>query len=218
MRNFGLTELVLVAPHADPLDAEARRLSTHGEAILHTARSVPDLGDALADCVLTAATSARTGGLFRGQSVGTPRQVLPKLAAANASGPVALVFGPESSGLTSAEVSRCHWLITIPAVEDYPVLNLAQAVAVCCYELFQATGPEPVAAEIAPFALQERTFVLLEGALRELGYLQEPKADALMHALRHLIGRAGPSPMEANLLIGLARQIAWVMGQRGTGP
>ena len=40
MRNFGLRDLVLVAPQADPADREARRLSTHGEAILESARTV----------------------------------------------------------------------------------------------------------------------------------------------------------------------------------
>jgi tRNA C32,U32 (ribose-2'-O)-methylase TrmJ len=72
MHNFGLSELTLVAPEADPLDPRARRRSTHGEAILHRCRRVADLGEALADCVLAVGTSARVGGLVRRQSVGTP--------------------------------------------------------------------------------------------------------------------------------------------------
>src|SRR5262249_42514985 len=111
MRNFGLTDLVLVAPVADPADREARRLSTHGESILHPARVVAALGAAVADCGLVAATSALTAGLYRGQNVGPPDAVMPRLAAHTLAGPVALVFGPEPSGLTNAEVARCHWLI-----------------------------------------------------------------------------------------------------------
>ena len=34
MRNMGLSDLVLVAPAADPADRRARRLSTHGEEVL----------------------------------------------------------------------------------------------------------------------------------------------------------------------------------------
>src|SRR5947207_15678885 len=79
MRNFGLTDLVLVAPHADPDDRNARQLSTHGESILDQARSVADLGNAVADCVLVAGTSARIGGLFRDQSVGLPEEVACRL-------------------------------------------------------------------------------------------------------------------------------------------
>ena len=135
MRNLGVPNLVLVAPHADPLDAEARKLSTHGEEILHQSRIVPELSDALADCVCVVGTSARIGGPVRRQSVLSLGEVMPRLAEILASGPAALVFGPEANGLTDAEVSRCHYLIHIPAEASYLALNLAQAVAICLYEL-----------------------------------------------------------------------------------
>src|SRR5262245_46005857 len=72
MRNFGLSQLTLVAPQADPASEQARKLSTHGEAILNQACIVATLDEALADSVLVAGTSARLGGLFRKQSLGTP--------------------------------------------------------------------------------------------------------------------------------------------------
>src|SRR6267378_7811168 len=106
MRNMGLRDLILVAPDADPLDPEARKLSTHGEEILRRARLVSDLGQAVAECVLVAATSARTGGLFRRQSIGPPEEIVPRLAEEMVRSPVALVFGPEATGLTNAEVDR----------------------------------------------------------------------------------------------------------------
>src|SRR5260370_11554517 len=79
MRNMGLRDLVLVAPEADPLDPEARKLSTHGEDILRRARLVSDLGQAVADCVLVAATSARTGGLFRRRAIERPGETVQPL-------------------------------------------------------------------------------------------------------------------------------------------
>src|SRR5436190_348761 len=107
MRNMGLSDLVLVAPEANIKDQQARQLSTHGEEILESARIVADFGDAVADCVLVAATSARKGGLFRRQSVGLPEEVVPLLIETLPAGPVALVFGPERTGLTDEEVPRC---------------------------------------------------------------------------------------------------------------
>ena len=221
MRNLGLTDLVLVAPEADPADRNARQLATHGEAILENARVVADLGDAVADCVLIAGTSARTGGPFRRQSVGTPVQIMPYLIEALAQGPVALVFGPEPSGLSNAEVTRCHHLIHIPTDPTYPALNLAQAVAICLYALRRAwlarsepaTRPAP-----APFADQERMFARLRSALEAVHFLYGANADTLMHALRHLIGRAGPTPMEVDVLLGLARQLHWFAGQSPQPP
>src|SRR5262249_24450684 len=131
MRNMGLSQLVLVAPEADPTDYEARRLSTHGEVVLNQARIVSALGEALADCLFVLGTSARTGGLFRRQPVISPEHAIAFLVQGLNLGPAALVFEPEPSGLTDQEVSRCHYLIHIPAEEEYPALNLAQAVAIC---------------------------------------------------------------------------------------
>lgn len=216
MRNFGLTELVLVAPLADPDDAEARKLSTHGETILQQARVVGELGEALADCVLAAATSARLGGRFRKQPLGTPNEIAQRLLEANAAGPVALVFGPEDTGLSNEEISRCHYLIHVPTADDYPALNLAQAVAICLYELRRASlGDAKPATAIAPMADQERMFDHLRAALEEIHFLYGANADALMHGLRHLLGRAQPTVPEVDLLHGLARQIRWYAA-RGT--
>lgn len=218
MRNMGLTELVLVAPVAHPLDPQARQLSTHGEEILHRCRVVSDFGEAVADCVLVVGTSARLGGLFRRQTLGTPAEIMPHVVAGMASGPVALVFGPEPSGLENAEVTRCHYLMHIPTDPSYPALNLAQSVAISLYELrrhwLRQTVPS-TPAQVAPFADQERMYERLRQALERIHFLYGEKADALMHAVRHLLGRAGLTPMEVDLLFGLARQIQWFADQTG---
>jgi TrmH family RNA methyltransferase len=218
MRNLGFRDLVLVAPVADPADREARRMSTHGEAILDRATVCGDLGEAVADCTLVAATSATIGGPVRRQSVGTPRELMPRLAEAMRASPIAIVFGPEPSGLENVEVARCHYLLHVPTDPEYAALNLAQAVAICLYELRLAwlaggtahAKPEPPAA----FADQERMFARLRGALEAIHFLYGPKADSLFHALRHLLGRAGPTAMEVRVLLGLARQLQWVARHR----
>jgi tRNA/rRNA methyltransferase len=221
MRNMGLTDLVLVAPEADPSDPRARQLATHGEDVLQRCSIVAEFGDAVADCLLVAATSARVGGLTRRQFVGSPDAIAPRLVEAMTAGPVALVFGPESSGLSNVEVSRCHYLIHIPTDPAYPALNLAQAVAICTYELRRhwlrhTAAPTllPPTDAPAPFVAQERAFEALRLALEDVHFLWNEKADSLMHALRHLLGRAGPTPMEVDLLHGLARQLRWFAQKR----
>ena len=49
----------------------------------------------------------------------------------------------------------------------------------------------------------------LQTALEEIHFLYGDKADALMHALRHLLGKARLTEMETKVLLGLARQIHW---------
>lgn len=224
MANFGLADLVLVAPYCSPADPEARRLATHGLPVLDAARTVPDIGDALADCTLTLATSGLTAGIAKRGMVGTPADLLPKaVEAAAAGGRVGLVFGPEPHGLSNDEIGRCHGLIHIPVDPECPSLNLAQAVTICCYELRKAWSAAvnagrgvalPAQSPPAPHAEQERAFEHLREALTAVGFLFGTRADALMHAVRQLVGRAGPSSQEVRLLHGLARQLLYVAGKR----
>src|SRR5260370_23956692 len=105
MRNIGLHDLVLVNPVADPLDGQALQMSTHGEPILRSARRVTTFDDAVGDCVTVVGTSARVGGLFRQQSVGSPEGTLPVVAEALRHGQrAAIVFGAEPCGLDNSVV------------------------------------------------------------------------------------------------------------------
>jgi tRNA/rRNA methyltransferase len=110
-------------------------------------------------------------------------------------------------------VTRCHHLIRIPTGADYPALNLAQAVAICLHEVRTAWDRLEPAAEpalpLASFAEQQAMFSHLQTALEEIHFLYGEKAGPLMHAVRHLLGRAGLSVMEVKLLHGVARQIRW---------
>ncbi|MGL4555021.1 MAG: RNA methyltransferase [Gemmataceae bacterium] len=224
MRNMGATDLVLVAPVPAPLDDLAVAMATrHASGILESARVVATLDEAVADCVLTAGTSARVGGLYRRQTVLPVTEMAPRLVAAMPAGPVALVFGPERTGLENDEVTHLHWQVTIPADDEYPVMNLAQAVTVCLWEVRRAWLGEPGASapggllppDIAPFADQERMFRRLRQALARVQFLRGGRANALFHAVRHLIGRAQPSAMEVKVLLGLAQQLNYV-ADRGT--
>lgn len=218
MRNFGLRDLVLVDPQVDIHNRNARQMSTHGEDLLDNARIVATLADAVADCVLVIGTSGPEGGLYRRQPLGSPEEMLGHAVAPLRGGrPVALVFGPEPTGLSNEDVTRCHYLIHIPTDEAYSSLNLAQAVAICLYELRRqalqdASGAAP-AVELAAFADQEHMFAQLRLALEEIHFLYGAKADALMHAVRHLLGKARLTTMEVKVLLGLARQIRWHVAQ-----
>lgn len=222
MRNFGLSDLVLVAPHASTNDLDARRLATHGLSLLDSARVVADIGEAMADCGFTLATSALTAGVIRRGMIGTPAEMMPQLLAAAERGPVSLVFGPEPHGLSNEEIGRCHGLVHIPVDPDYSSLNLAQAVTICCYELRKAwsaavkaerheppPGPLP-----ASHAELERMFEHLREAFTAVGYLFGSRDDSLMHAVRQLLGRSMPTSQEVKLLHGLARQLLYVAGKR----
>jgi tRNA/rRNA methyltransferase len=223
MRNFGLHQLVLVNPVADLGDREARRLSTHGEFILDQARTVSELGDAVADCGMVIATAGLVDGIVRERAAGAPEDLLRDLVPLLHDAPGALVFGPEPSGLTNAEIARCHGVIHIPADPGYAALNLAQSVAICLYELrkqwlkhqrVRASTSEPIASH----GELERMFEHLRSGLEAVHFLYGPKAKTLMHGIRHLIGRAAPDQREIKILHGLARQLKWIAHRSPPAP
>jgi len=211
MANFGVSDLRLVTPDADPRSAEARALASHGEPVLEAARTFSTLAEAVSDGVWVAATSARLGGLYRKQNTLPCREGMKHAAQIAATGRIALLFGPEDHGLTNEEISLCHHLIHIPAHPDYEVLNLAQAAGICLYEWFQATQTEPVVHSQQIVTMEElnRTLDHLEEALKAVHFIWGAKGPSIAHAIRHLLLRSQPNPLENKLLHGLARQLLW---------
>ena len=149
MKNFGLQHLVLVKPKCDPLGEEAMQMAVHAKDLLRSAPVVESIPAALAGCYGAIATTARPRDI--NTPLELPEQALSDLivdASASASEPAgsqlkgtqALMFGPEDRGLSNEELIHAQRFVKIPANPDYSALNLAQAVAVCCYELYGAAG------------------------------------------------------------------------------
>lgn len=219
MKNMGLADLVLVA--STPLDVEAAApMAVHARDVLAAHRRIATLAEAIHDCGLVVATSGRVGGDLQGVS---PRALAPAIVAATAANDVALVFGPEDHGLSNDELMRCHRVLTIPATDAYPSLNLAQAVLICGYELHlaaaevrdvaAAAGSETDAGEtiaLASAGRGEQMYAALEQALYAIGFLHRDNGVHMMRAFRRLLGRAALDVYETRVLLALARQIAWI--------
>ncbi len=134
MKNMGLQTLVLVNPQCDPLGIEARQMAVHGVDILEAAQQVATLPAALTGCQRAIATTARVRTLST--PLEPPREALPWLLEESVTS--ALIFGPEDRGLSNVELNYAQRFVCIPSSSEYPSLNLAQSVAVCCYELYQS--------------------------------------------------------------------------------
>ncbi|MEM6451634.1 MAG: RNA methyltransferase [Cyanobacteria bacterium P01_D01_bin.105] len=156
MKNFGLTQLVLVDPQCDPLSAEALQMAVHAKDVLQSAWQVKTIPEALDGCCFAIATTARQRGF--NAPLERPDAVLPALALqAQPNSDTALIFGPEDRGLSNEELAYAQRFIKIPTDAAYSALNLAQAVAVCCYELSRTTQalPREELTETAAFISKE---------------------------------------------------------------
>jgi TrmH family RNA methyltransferase len=210
MKNMGLHRLRIVGPPEGLDDRDARAPAYKAWDVLDRAEMVPTLAEAVADSTLVAGTTGRDDV----EGTWSPRQLAAEAEGRAGGGGLALVFGPESSGLTNLELGACHVLVHVATDPAQPSLNLAQAVLLLAYELRLAAlaGPaavEPVEARSAPAGELEQALQELRAALLDVGYLDPLNPDHILIELRRLLARAGPTPREVNLLRGLARQVGW---------
>lgn len=205
MANFGFDDLMLVEPYA-PSWQEAKS-AVGAEALLKTARVVPAVAGAVEDRTLVIGTSSmqRRSGDFE-------RVRLQELQARIRPGDkVALLFGSERTGLTNAEISHCHWMVRIPTVPGCPSMNLAQAVAVCCYELTRHSPTPRTAArpKPAPAGAIEKLREELDDVLRAADYIHAPGRPSDIVKLRRLLLRLNISSRDVATLRGMVAQLRW---------
>jgi tRNA/rRNA methyltransferase len=204
MKTMGFAELALVRPRHFP-DPDATAMAAGADDVLASARVLDSLEAALAGCTLAAGFSAR------GRDLSHPpvalREAAPELAAAAASGTVALVFGNETSGLTNEELLRCQRLVHIPANAAYSSLNLAAAVMVACYELATTSGahalPPSGAGEAATRDDVEGFIAHLRSSVVEAGYIDPANPGRFMERMRRLFARSGLEREEVRVMRGM---------------
>jgi TrmH family RNA methyltransferase len=208
MKNFGLSELLLVdPPELDP-DGEAYGFAGHArEDVLPDATelSFDELTENYHTVACTAITNEDPTKHVR-YPAKTPRELADSLAEVEAK--TAIVFGRERVGLTNDELSQVDEICSIPACEEYPVLNLGQAATIVCYELRSLTVAETQHPEDLHERASERQ---LEGLYEQFGdYLDaiehpENKQPKARRMFRRLLGRGHPTGREASTLRGILR-------------
>jgi len=219
MSNFGVRRLRVVNPYE--VAFRQARSAVGASGLLAKAEQLESVAEAVADCKLVVGTTvagARRDLQHRLQRLEDgARAIKRQLKTAR----VALLFGSERYGLSNRELSHCHWVMRIPTREEHGSMNLGQAVAVCLYELVRGQKTAPAKAMPAKKEktsatsgeLERLTHVLLE-VLRASGYVK-PRTAAAEEKLRRLVRRMELNANDAEVLLGMVRQIAWKLGAGG---
>ncbi len=135
LKTMGFENLLLINP-CDYNTPETRWMAHASEDVLEKMTVYDSLESAVVDKHFVVATTQR-GRSFHLPWF-TPSSLAEKIIPISMEHRVALVFGREKSGLTNEELGHCDAITTIPAHTTHPSLNLAQAVMVYSYELYQA--------------------------------------------------------------------------------
>ncbi|HEY8571935.1 RNA methyltransferase [Phenylobacterium sp.] len=213
MANFGLDGLRIVNPRDGWPQERAWASASGADWPLNAARVFDTVAEAVADLQLVFATTARPRELQL--PILTPRQAAAELAKATGEGlRTGLLFGGERAGLETADIALCAGVVTIPIDPRFRSLNLAQAVAINCYEwrLTQADRPPPAFREGPPPADGAAMLGLFEHLERELetsGFFHPPeKTPAMVQNLRAALSRARFSDQEVRTLRGVVTALS----------
>ncbi len=206
VRNAGLAGLDLVEP-GDYRTVECWRTAWGAHDVLEQARVFDSLKDALAGIALAVAFTGRRRA--DGPLVEDVRDAAAAVHGLLPDATAALVFGPETSGLTNGELALCGRAATIPADPAQPSYNLSHAVAIAAYETHRAGGrPQLKERPLATHDQKERLLAELEAGLHAVAALPRTHAGAAFAEWRALVQRLDLSPAELELFEHLARKLA----------
>jgi tRNA/rRNA methyltransferase len=238
MSNFGFSRLRVVNPYE--LAFREARSAVGAAPLLAAAEEFKSVAEAVADCSLVVGTTA-VGSRELQHPLRRLEQGAPLIRKRLATSPVALLFGSEKRGLSNEDLSHCHWLLRIPTSEEHRSMNLGQAVAVCLYEISRdpkASARTEKAITAASGDLERITAVLID-VLHASGYLKSQSpgtrkthadrkpgthsreqsevatASLWEEKIRRLVRRLNLSTIDAELLLGMIRQVRWSI-LRGT--
>lgn len=220
MKNMELDQLYLVRPRQFPHpDALAR--ASGADDLLASARVCATLAEALAGCGLVLATTARERDhYFR---VLTAREAAERAVVECQVAPVAIVFGPERSGLANEDIAPAHALLRIPTGSAYASLNIAMAVQIIAYEVYCARGsgitlPPRETPPAAPEAMA-RLYEHLEQVMNEVDFRDRTQnGQNLINRMRRFLQRAELDGNEVNILRGFLTSIQQRRRRAGEPP
>jgi tRNA/rRNA methyltransferase len=206
--NFGITQLIVVSD--EEFDQERMlKMATHKAAhLIRKMRVCRTTAEAAAPFHFIVGTTARQGR-HRPQDQ-TPREVMAEIVPLLAGNRVGLMFGPESTGLSNEDLDFCQFASTIPTA-GFSSLNLAQAVAIHCYELYTAVHAHPFAAipksDFANSFDLEGMYEHVEETLSEITFLHDTNRIYWMRNIRQFLGRVRLKKKEASMIRGICRKL-----------
>jgi len=215
-KNMGIDRIIVVA--GEDLDRDVmKQMATHFAArIVDRIQYFDSLEKSLAGFQCIVGTTARVGRA-RGPVI-SPRQMAEHLIDISQNNAVALLFGPEDTGLTNDNLCHCHLLVTIPSTEHFKSINLSHAVMILCYELFVAqTGYiETFAPQLASSVEIEGMYDQMKSLLMKIGFLNPENPDHWMMHIRRLLSRTKLFSKEVKAIRGICHQLTWYTENKNT--
>ena len=208
--NFGIENLIVIAKK-QPDQERMLKMATHKAAhLIHELQLFDNTSEAAQPYHFIVGTTARQGKHRVLEQ--TPHEVMTDLAPLAPGSRIALMFGPENSGLSNDDLDLCQFTSTIPTV-DFSSLNLAQAVAIHCYELSMALRKVSTTVRESDFANSydlEGMYDHIEQVLTKTTFIRHTNKIYWMRNIRQFLSRIRIKKKEASLIRGACRKFLWL--------
>lgn len=198
MANFGIDDLRIVAPRDGWPNQQAIDMAANASKLVENAKIFQTLEEASSDLQFLYALTARERQMDK--QVISSREIILREH-------TGFVFGAERTGLTNDEISLCDQIISIPVDEKYKSINLAQSVAIICYEISE----QKIKTELRELANKDELNSMFDSLFSELekrGYFQEENKKAgMITNIRTMFTRAEFSSQEVKTLRGIVNSL-----------
>lgn len=160
------------------------------QQILEKSKMYHSLEEAISDKNFVVATTQR--GRRSNLPYMTPKEMAEKLVPMSLENKIAIVFGNEKSGLSNNELRICDAVSTVPAHTSHPSLNLAQAVMIYCYELYNSAYQDikKYSWKLAKHKDLESLYSYMQISLKRVGFVPIDSWENFTLRFSRLMGRA----------------------------
>ncbi len=207
VKTMGFSNLVIVGRERSYFEENrVRTLALHAADIFENALWYERLKEALSDSVVAVGVTRRRGK-FRKYFSFLPEQLGTHLSPLG-EGPIALVFGRESSGLRDDELNYCNIAVRIPSSENFPSLNLSHAVQIITYSLYRSYKPGINNYAAVPKQRMDEVRNTIIGSFEAIGFFKQNEKEEVGRFFSDILTRATLSEGEAARLEKMFRKMA----------
>ncbi len=206
LKNFGFSDLNIVAPRDAWPNSKARMTSVGAYNIIQKAKVYKDVSSAVRKFDLIFASTARKRDINK-KHISIINFV--KLLSKHKNSHIGIMFGAEASGLSNHDLSLSNFIIQIPTSKKLTSLNLSHAVIVICYEIYKSLNlsqfkKEKVLTKLTSKNSIKNLIKFLEKMLEKNNFFKPPeKKKSMILNINNIFGRLELSEKELRILFSI---------------
>ena len=204
LKNFNFFKLKLVSPKTSFPNEKVLATSVGAKDIIKSSKIYKNLEDAIKDVDCLIATSSRI------RKKNYKYLSLSELKKINFKQKIAIVFGPEASGLANNELSYANYLIKLPTNNNFQSLNLSHCVILFCYEIFKILNKKNnrcksrYKSKLINKKDLNKFVNFLINSLDQIGFLQpHHKRKSMIQNIRIIFNKMNLTDKEMRILLGI---------------